>query len=260
MGTESWTYDPAEDLDKTLVERLRGFPRQPDILVYTLRLLAALLIRVWLRVYHGLRIVGRERLPASGSYVLVANHASHLDAPSLLSALPLSKLHRAFPAAAQDFFFVSLPRTAVAAIVVNALPFDRETNVRQSLSFCRHLLENPGNVLILFPEGTRSTTGELGEFKPGIGLLLAGTELPVVPCYLDGTFRAWPKGRYLPRPRAVRLTIGVPRSYAHLKRGKDATLQISQDLRQAIVSLAQPAENPAGASASHPTAKPPTNS
>lgn len=235
---EPWQYHTAEDLDKTLVERLRGFPRQPDLLVYSARLAAAILIRGWLRTYHRLRVVGRENLPQEGSFVLVANHSSHLDALAILSALPLRKLHRVFPAAAQDFFFVSLPRLALAAVVVNALPFNREAHVRQSLSLCKKLLENPGNVLLLFPEGTRSMTGVLGEFKAGIGLLLAGTDVPVVPCHLEGTYRAWPKGNYIPRPFRVRLSIGQPRSYAHLSRGKEAAIEISRDLREAILALA----------------------
>ncbi len=130
---------------------------------------------------------------------------------------------------------MSIPRLAMAAVVVNALPFNRQSNIRQSLSLCRQLLENPGNVLLLFPEGTRSTTGELGEFKSGIGLMLAGTQVPIVPCYLDGTFRAWPKGSWFPRPRRVRLVIGAARTYAHLGRGKESALEISRDLRaQAI--------------------------
>ena len=216
MTLESWHYDTAEDLDKTLIQRLRGFPREPDLLVYSARLAIATLLRGWLRVYHRLRITGREHLPREGSFVLVANHCSHLDALTILSAMPIRRLHRVFPAAAQDFFFVSLPRLAVAAVVVNALPFDRQANIRQSLALCRQLLENPGNVLLLFPEGTRSTSGELGEFKAGIGLMLAGTAVPVIPCYLEGTYRAWPKGSYFPRPRRVRLAIGTVRSYQHL--------------------------------------------
>ncbi len=235
---EPWHYDTVEDLDRTMVERLRNFPREPDLLVYSARLAVAILIRAWLRVYHGLQIVGRENLPASGSFVLVANHCSHLDALTILSAMPLGKLHRVFPAAAQDFFFVSIPRLAIAAVVVNALPFNRQSNIRQSLSLCRQLLENPGNVLLIFPEGTRSTSGELGEFKAGIGLMLAGTQVPIVPCYLDGTFRAWPKGNWFPRPRRVRLVIGTPRTYAHLGRGKESALEISRDLREAILNLA----------------------
>ncbi|MGA2255827.1 MAG: lysophospholipid acyltransferase family protein [Thermoguttaceae bacterium] len=243
---EPWHYDTAEDLDQTMVQRLRSFPREPDLLVYSARLIVATLIRGWLRVYHRLQVVGRENLPESGSFVLVANHCSHLDALTILSAMPLRKLHRVFPAAAQDFFFVSIPRLTLAAVVVNALPFNRQSNIRQSLSLCRQLLENPGNVLLLFPEGTRSTTGELGEFKPGIGLMLAGTQVPVVPCYLDGTFRAWPKGSWFPRPRRVRLVIGHPRTYAHLGRGKESALEISRDLREAILNLglsSPPAKN-----------------
>jgi len=64
-------------------------------------------------------LTGRENLPAAESFVLVANHSSHLDALCLVSALPLRKLHRVFPAAAADYFFKSLPRIWIAAAVVN---------------------------------------------------------------------------------------------------------------------------------------------
>lgn len=234
---EPWHYDPARDLEQSLVERLRNFPREPDMLVYGLRSLAALAMRGWLRTYHRLVIVGRENLPRDRSFVMVANHASHLDALSLLAALPLGKVHRAFPAAARDYFFETAPRVFLAAVVVNALPFERQVHGRQSLSICWKLLENPGNILIIFPEGTRSTTGEVAEFKPGVGLLAAGTEHPVVPCYLHGAHRAWPKGAIFPRPRPLRLAIGLPRTFSHLPRGKESAGTISRELREAVVSL-----------------------
>ncbi len=236
---EPWHYDTSEQLDKTIVERLRQFPREPDMLVFGLRSAGAVCIRAWLWTYHRLSIVGRENLPREGSYIIVANHASHIDTLAIISALPLAKLHHVFPAAAKDFFFESLPRTALASILVNALPFDRQTHVRQSLSLCKAVLENTGNILLIYPEGTRSTTGKIGEFRPGISLLLAGSDLPVVPCFLDGTFRAWPKGAWFPRPRKVRLLIGQPRCYAALKRGKDAAEAICRDLREAVLKLAR---------------------
>ncbi len=233
-----WHYDTAADLEHTLVERLKNFPREPDMTVYALRSLAALLLRGWLRLYHRLEIVGRERLPQGRSFVLVANHASHLDTPCLLAALPLKKLHRAFPAAAADYFFQSVPGVWLAAVVVNALPFDRRVHKRQSLALCRALLDNPaGNVLILFPEGTRSVTGELGEFKAGIGLLLAGTEVPAVPCHLDGAGAAFPKDARFPRPGQVRLVVGEPRSYAHVEPGKAGALAVARDLEEAVAAL-----------------------
>jgi 1-acyl-sn-glycerol-3-phosphate acyltransferase len=229
-----WKYEPAQDLDKPLLERLKNFPREPDMLIYGARSLAALAIRLWLRAYHRYSVIGREHLPSRGSFVMVANHSSHLDALCLLSALPLNRLHRAFPAAAADYFFQSVPRIWIAAVVVNALPFSREVRVRQSLALCEGLLKNPGNVLILFPEGTRSTTGDLNKFKPGIGALLCGHNVPVIPCYLDGAFRAWPKGKSLPRPRRISLRIGPPKDYSHLSPGKESACAIAADLQTSI--------------------------
>ncbi len=234
---DPWHYETARDLDQSLVERLRNFPREPDMFVYGARLTATLMVRSWLRLYHRLKITGRENLPVDRSFVLVANHASHLDVLCLLSSLPLGKVHRAFPAAARDYFFVSAPRAIAAAIVVNALPFDRGILGWQSLGVCGQLLQNPGNILVLFPEGTRSTTGNIGEFKPGIGLLVAGTDVPVVPCYLHGAGRAWPKGCWVPRPRQVRVTIGAPRVYGSHVRGKASAQEICRELREAVLEL-----------------------
>jgi 1-acyl-sn-glycerol-3-phosphate acyltransferase len=245
---EPWRYQTARDLDQNVIERLRNFPREPDILVYGLRQAAALVCRTWLHGYHRLEVSGVEHLPAEGSFVMVANHASHLDVLCLLAALPMGRIHRTFPAAAKEYFFVNAPRVLLAAVVVNALPFDRRTSPRQSLTLCRQLLEKPGNALIIFPEGTRSPTGEPGEFKPGVGLLVAGTDYPVVPCYLEGTHEAWPKGAWLPRPTKVRVRIGAPRTYAQLKCGKDSALRIAEELREAVLSLAGGPSHPAGRS------------
>jgi 1-acyl-sn-glycerol-3-phosphate acyltransferase len=232
-----WHYDPAADLEQPLLDRLRNFPREPDMLVYGLRSLAALICRGWLGVYHRFRIVGRERLPAAGSFVVVANHCSHLDTFCLLAALPVGQLHRAFPAAARDYFFVSAGRAFAAAVFANALPFERQTNPRQSLAVCQQLLQNPGNVLILFPEGSRSTTGAVGEFKPGIGMLVAGSHAPVLPCYISGAYAAFPKGAWIPRPRAVSLTIGEPLYFGDRSHGKEAAVRIARDLRAAVIAL-----------------------
>jgi 1-acyl-sn-glycerol-3-phosphate acyltransferase len=232
-------YDCACDIDQPLVDRLRRFPREPDMLVYSVRALVALIIRGWLRIYHRLEIIGHENLPANHSLVIVANHSSHLDTLCLLAALPLRKLHRAFPAAAADYFFQSAPRTLVAAVVTNALPFARRVRVRQSLSVCSELLNDPENILIIFPEGTRSKTGQIQEFKSGIGALVAGREVTVLPCYLQGAFRAWPKGQRLPHPKKVRLIVGAPRSYSSRTANKIDVCTIAAELHRAVKELGQ---------------------
>src|ERR1700756_1722394 len=149
---KKWRYQAARDLDQAPIDRLRRFPREPDMLVYGLRSLCALIIRGLLRIYNRFEIIGHENLRTNRSLVIVANHCSHLDTLCLLAALPLAKLHRAFPAAASDYFFKSVPRIWVAAVLVNALPFRRDAGVRQSLLFCQQLLANPGTILIIFPE------------------------------------------------------------------------------------------------------------
>jgi 1-acyl-sn-glycerol-3-phosphate acyltransferase len=104
---------------------------------------------------------------------------------------------------------------------------------------CAHLLKERGNILIVFPEGTRAASGEPVEFKPGVALLAAGRDIPVVPCHLAGTHAALPKGAWWPRPRKVRLTIGAPRLYAHLPATKESAARISRELREAVISLGQ---------------------
>ena len=236
---ENWDYQPTADFDKTPLQKLATFPRQPDMLVYAVRLAFHVVIRAWLRIYHRFRIIGREHLPLDRPFALVANHASHLDAVTLLSALPLTRIQTAYPAAAKDYFFTSMPTIAFSAVVMNAMPFDRKENPRESLGLCRDLLETPGHVLIIFPEGTRTTTGELGAFKPGIGFLTAATNIAVVPCFLDGGYRAWPKGAFIPRPRKLTLRIGEAMTFADLAADKDGAKVVASRLREAVELLSR---------------------
>jgi 1-acyl-sn-glycerol-3-phosphate acyltransferase len=207
------------------------------MLAYAVRSIAALLLRAWMRAYHRLRIDGRENLPASGSYVLVCNHTSHLDTLCLLSAVALKRIHHCFPAAAADYFFTSLPRSAVSAVLINALPFDRKAGGAQSLAVCAALLQERGNILVLFPEGTRTTTGAIGRFRSGIGRLAAGHDLDIVPCYLDGGMRAWPKGKLLPRPGRLHLRIGPARNFGHLDSSPESVKAVCADLQRCVTEL-----------------------
>jgi len=233
---DEWHYQPVSDLEQSLLQRLRRFPREPDMLCYGIRSASALALRAWLACYHRFTIIGRENLPATGPYVLLSNHSSHLDALCLLSSVPLRRLHETFPAAAEDYFFVNLPRMVLSALLINALPFNRQGRTRRSLALCQHLLTQ-GNILVLFPEGTRSVTREIRRFRPGIGLLLAGTTFAAVPCYLSGAREAMCKGSWLPKPRRIILTIGAPRSYADRPRDKGSVLQICRELQCAVEQL-----------------------
>lgn len=232
-----WDYQPTADFDKSPLEKLRMFPRHPDMFVYALRLVLHAIARVWLRVYHRFSIRGREHLPLDQPFVMVANHASHLDAICMLSALPLGRIQKTYPAAAKDYFFTTMPKIAFFAVTMNAMPFDRKENPRESLDLCRQLLSTPGHALIVFPEGTRSTTGEIAPFKAGVGFLTAGTSIPVVPCRIDGAYRAWPKAAWIPRPRKLALRIGAPLTFADVTADKDGAKSIAARLEAAVKGL-----------------------
>jgi 1-acyl-sn-glycerol-3-phosphate acyltransferase len=236
---KEWEYHPPPDIDESMAETLRNFPRQPKMLPYAIRSIASLLLRGWMRIYHRLQIDGRENLPKADSFILVCNHTSHLDTLCMMCAVPLAKIHRTFPAAAADYFFSSLPRSAISAVLINALPFDREAKGAESLAVCARLLENDGNVLIIFPEGTRTTTGEMSRFRSGIGRLLAGTDLAVLPCFLEGGLRAWPKGKLLARPRKLHLRIGPAQAYGHLDKSAATVRAICSDLEERVASLGE---------------------
>lgn len=234
---QEWEYHPPPDIDASFAESLRSFPREPRMLSYAIRSFAAILLRLWMRFYHRLQIDGRSKLPDSGSFVLVCNHTSHLDTLCMMCAVPMKKIHRTFPAAAADYFFSSLPRSAVSAVLINALPFDRKMKGAESLAICSTLLENEGNILIIFPEGTRTTSGEMGRFRSGIGRLIVGTGLPVVPCHLQGGLEAWPKGKLFARPRKLHLRIGDPQQYDHLAKSAESVKAVCEDLQERVARL-----------------------
>ena len=125
--------------------------------VCALRSAVQIAVRTFLRVYNRFEVTGRENLPAGESFVMVCNHSSHFDALCLLASLPLRRVHRAFPPPRPTISSAATLRTLFSVVVVNGLPFDREHQGAASLDVCRELLAGPGNVLIMFPEGTRSS-------------------------------------------------------------------------------------------------------
>ena len=232
-----WVYTPSPLLDKTLAERLSTFPREPSLTVYGLRLAGTIFLRAWLAIYFRLQVRGREKIPKAGPFVLVGNHSSHLDAIALSCALPLGQWSHAYAAAAQDYFFRDFFRSLVAVVSTNAMPFDRRDDPARSLELCADLLSVSGEALIMFPEGTRSPDGTVQMFRPGIGRLVAGTEIPVVPAYIDGAYRAWSRGSALPKPSRVKVTLGEPRRYPSIPPTREGTIAIADDLRGAVLEL-----------------------
>lgn len=203
-----WQFRPAADLGLGPVERLRSIKREQGLISWSVHHAALGALRAYLRLYHRFTVVGREHLPRHTPFVLIANHASHLDALILAAALPRAVAGSAFPVAAGDVFFESPARSAFAAVFLNALPLWRKKATGHALEDLRARLLAGQTGLILFPEGARSRDGATLPFKPGIGRIIAATSVPIVPCRLEGAFEAMRPGTWLPRARRITVRVG----------------------------------------------------
>jgi 1-acyl-sn-glycerol-3-phosphate acyltransferase len=211
---EEWRFEPAHDFGLSAEQRRLSLRREVGLESAISCFLWRSITRVYLAIAHRLKIRGRENLPARAPFILVANHASHLDAVILGAILPLRFVGAVFPIAAGDTFFTKRASSIFATAFMNALPIWRKNCGAHSLEDLRERLLQGACVYILFPEGTRTRTGEMAAFKPGLGRLVAGTNIPIVPCYLNGTFAALPATRMVPRWKKISVRVGKPLSFA----------------------------------------------
>lgn len=179
------------------------------------------------------RIEGMEHLRTLDRPALfIANHSSHIDTVSIIRALPSDVRHALAVAAAQDYFFRYPLIGAATSLLMNTFPFSREGAIRTSLEYCGYLADRGYSVLI-YPEGTRSTSGELLPFKQGIGLLATQMQVPVVPIAVFGGRDVMPKGRSIPRPAPVTVRFGKPLSFSE----RDDPAETARRLQQAVAEL-----------------------
>lgn len=168
-----------------------------------LYLLTRLVFIITFKIYFRLSVRGAKNVPRKGAVLIVANHASNLDPPFMAAASPrisnfLSK-EEVF-----DVPFIGWYSRKIG----HAHPLSRDRMDRQALRGFMDMLRR-GEVLVLFPEGTRTRDGSLGEPKPGASMLARSTDdLVIVPAYIDGSFEAMGRGKSFPRPHKVTITFG----------------------------------------------------
>ena len=170
--------------------------------------------------WNGYAARGTERL-ASGGGLLLINHQSYLD--PLLVGLPLS---RPVSYLARDTLF-RVPVLGWFLRSVYVMPIDRQAagteSIREAIRRMRH-----GFLVGIFPEGTRTVDGALGEFKPGFVALVRRAGVPVYPVGVAGAFDAFPRGATWLRPRPMRVVFGEAFSQDEVKGGTDALLTLAR--------------------------------
>ncbi len=149
---------------------------------------------------------GCTNVPVHTNFIVAANHTSHLDTG--LIRMALGEAGRDLVAlAAADYFFDNKYKRAYMYNFTNTVPMERSGSLRKSLRHALSFLERGYNALI-FPEGTRSLSGELADFKPVLGFLALTAQVGILPVYVYGTYEALPKGSNMLRSRDVGARVG----------------------------------------------------
>lgn len=257
---EPWQLRPARDLELPPSQQFRSLQRENGLVFTMFHHAWWHVVRGYLAMWHRLRIVGREHVPLRPPFILVANHTSHLDALVLSAVLSWRVRDRVFPIAAGDVFFETPLASAFAAGLLNALPMWRKRCGPHALEQLRQRLIDEPCAYILFPEGTRSRDGSMVSFKPGLGMIVAGTDVPVIPCHLTGCFEALPSDRRWPSPKAIEVRVGEPLRFAdepNTRTGWQRVATLAEARVRALAPLATTATAlPAPAPASSPPPAP----
>lgn len=167
-------------------------------------------VRAWAKALHLITRVrpeaqGLEKVPASGSYVIIANHASHLDGPALCVILP----HPAYFVIKKEL--ARIPLWGNAAVSVGFIAIDR-SNTQQAREQMKKAIDTirSGRRIIVFAEGTRSLDGRLQRFKKGGFHLAVDAQVPILPIAINRSHSLFPKGAKAVRPGVVDVIVCDP--------------------------------------------------
>ncbi|MBX3708223.1 MAG: 1-acyl-sn-glycerol-3-phosphate acyltransferase [Gammaproteobacteria bacterium] len=172
----------------------------------------AIIVRFIVLIVIGLNIRHRDKLPIKGPAIIAANHNSHLDTLVLISLFQLKYLPLVHPVAAADYFLKNKWMAWFSQNIIGIIPIVRQGGKRTEdpLMPCYKALDE-GQILIIFPEGTRGEPEQLSEFKRGIAHLSEHyPDVPVIPMFMHGLGKALPKGDFLLVPFFCDIFIGDP--------------------------------------------------
>ena len=173
-------------------------------------------VRPLVSLLLGRCIKGREHLPTTGPAIIAANHNSHLDILYLITLMPLKALPLLRPVAAADYF-CNTPLTAwLSSTFLGIIPLERKRS-----SFHADPLAGPaaaleqGEIVIIFPEGSRGKPEELGQIKPGVAHLAKRfPDIPVVPVFMRNLGRSLPRGSFVLVPFCGKAAVAEPRYFS----------------------------------------------
>jgi 1-acyl-sn-glycerol-3-phosphate acyltransferase len=186
-------------------------------------------VHAFCRLYFRLDLRGTEHIPADGGLLIVPNHQTYADPPLVTIPVRRPVYYMAWSRLFDIPVFSKLIR------LLRAFPVEIESRDARATREAVRLLQG-GAALMIFPEGERTTDGDVGRFKPGAFRLAVSLGVPVLPVTIAGGFGAWPPGRVLPRPRPITITYHAPLSADAALDPRAAARDLATRTRDAIVS------------------------
>jgi long-chain acyl-CoA synthetase len=174
-----------------------------------------------------------ENLPSRSPFIICPNHVSYLDPFLLCAVLPFRIIRDFFILGYTDYF--EAPLTRWLSSTVNIVPVDPNANLTRAMRIAAVGLRRD-RILLVFPEGERSISGELTSFKKGAAILSIELGVPLVPVGIRGTFQAWPRGGRL-RAHPVDINIGEPIDPSGFEEADDPYTSINDELRRSVARL-----------------------
>ena len=202
--------------------------------LFSLRVLIHLiLLRPFLKLLFGFNVAGRKNLTSLGQYIIIANHNSHLDTLLLFNTLPVKHILRTHPVAAEEYWSKSKAMFKLVNYLFRPIWIIRDQKFDDPLKEMKQALDS-GQNLIMFPEGTRGTPGQIGKFKTGAArLAVEYRSVPIIPVFLSGPEKAFPRKSALPVPIWNSVTIGPPQMF------EGDALDITSSLEKMIRELSE---------------------
>ncbi len=167
------------------------------------------------KLFYSLKAEGRENVPGEGPYILYANHTSFFDGPAVAAALPRRPMLELFYIGFRPYLEAPVMRNLVKT--ARLIPLDFSAHFLEALRSCYYVLQH-GKGLCVFPEGLRSFTSEVGQFKKGFGILAKETGAKLVPAAILGTYEAWPRAAKYPKRHPILVRFGTPVAAEDLER------------------------------------------
>lgn len=185
------------------------------------------LCKIWFGVILRTRVIGAENIPASGAFILAANHVSNWDPPFLGTFIEREVCYMG-----KEELFKN-PIMACICKALHVFPVKRGAADKTAIKTALKILKD-GKCFGIFPEGTRSKTGKLGKAESGVSLIAAMAKAPIIPAAIVNTEKIFSRAEFLPRLVVV---YGTPIKFSGSTKDKEALANFAQELMNEIAKL-----------------------